>query len=170
MTPEMLKQLEQLATLFKARDQAYEDGTEAIFIMLGPTVVECLYDMFNVSYEAVKWMDIQVADNILLMVASVTYDKDNKIPSSIEQLSPEPPPGTELTGRVFRIGIPLDMVFESRETISEFLKSAVKKKIPPSRKVVPVEPPSVEFDSTALTKEQVQQIVIFQEQTKGIKH
>lgn len=180
MVDDTADKFKQLASLFKHRDQVYEKATSAILDMLGPTVLEALYSMFNAKYEDVQWIEVQVHDGVLLIVASVFYPKDTPPPKNIELLSPATPEGSDLVGRVFRIGIPMNIVFTSKEEVSQYLVEATKKATTKAEQLQRTEriqrelqmghDIEEEFDKTTLTKEQVQQIVMFQNATKGTKH
>lgn len=187
MEDKELEQFERLAELFGERDQSYREHTQKIFEAIGPTIIEALYDLFETPYENVAWLEVQAAEGILLIVASIVYDDETKIPDIIQRLTPKPPEGAIMAGRLFRVGIPLDLVFAPKEVILEYLKDTAKgvqqprtrRNVEQQEKVkenkednsVPINKLAVkDFDSSQLTKEQIQQIIVFQDATRGTKH
>lgn len=168
--------------LFEKREQTYISFTEQIVQQLGATVLAALYDFFEVSYEAITWVEFQLSEESLGIAAIVSYSGDQPAPAIIERLAPIGPiPAdkkvTEIR-RVLRIGIPLRVVGGTREDILLFLKQQTEKQPTPPEPLETVEVTSGEvtpdYDQPSpdlnLTREQLDQVLYFQQQTKGTKH
>jgi hypothetical protein len=176
-----IKQIKRLVELFEERDRLYQQSTEKILEAVGPTALEALFTLFDVRYESVTWLEAQLVDNIMLIVASIAYEDDSKVPDIIRALSPVPEEGRP-TIRLFRVGLPIELIFKTKEEIVEYLTQAAEPAAKRSRQrkeaaqaedeSVPVNvvTPQPEFDTSGLTHEQIQQLLIFGSETKGIKH
>ena len=183
MDEKTLEKIKLLINLFEDRERLHQLSTEKILDYLGPTVLEGLYTLFNAPYENVTWLETQLVEDIVLIVASIEYDHDEDVPDIIQALSPMPVTG-QPSIRLFRVGVPLDMVFTTKEEIAEYLtgtaQSAAKKLRTQMEDIeeegsVPVEiekqkPQQTEFDTSELTHDQKQQLLMYNEDKKGTKH
>lgn len=173
----------ELMELFSQREQMYTGGTQQIFERLGPTVLAALYDFFNVSYERVEWMDIQVMGGIVVIIATIMYKSNEPSAPIIEHLAPRTPEDVESVERIVKIGIPLVLIPRPKEEIMEFLRAHVrqpeaKKEEPIGTKTednsVPVTTASSAkiggFNTADLSKEQIRQLLWHQHDSKEIKH
>jgi hypothetical protein len=185
------KDVSHLLQLFEEREQLYTVGTGRIMERLGPTVIAALYEFFNVSYESINWLHFEVDGGILLIGAVVSYKNTDIVPEIINRLSPligESKGHLTEVQRAMRIGIPLHVVFLSKEEVLQFLNDHVGKqptpeappptifvdkatgeiieaKLEPLAKIVPAD-----FDNTQLSREQLTQLLHTQHLLKGTKH
>jgi hypothetical protein len=179
MKKDQLEKIKQLVALFEARDQLYQQSTEKIFESIGETTLEALVTLFGVPYENVSWLETQLIDTVIVIVASISYGEDQLVPPVIQALSPAAEHGHPSI-RLFRIGLPLDVVFLPKEEIVDYLvktAEAVTNKMkarqaPKGEGNVPVKvvSPQPEFDTSGLSREQVLQVLLFGEETRGTKH
>jgi hypothetical protein len=184
MDQDQSQKIKHLVSLFEMRDRLYQESTEKIFEAIGPTALEALVSLFNVSYENVSWLEVQLIDNIMLIVASITYNDGQTVPAIIQTLSPIPESG-QATVRLFRVGLPLELLFQPKQQIVDYLTKTAEKTIDRSKvraqqlqiqhrhmtdTNVPISGPQPEFDTSKLTHEQRQQLMILGAEIKGIKH
>lgn len=190
MKRDQLAKIKRLVELFEKREQVQQQSTEAILEAIGPTTLEALFELFDVPYESVSWLDAQLVDTVIVLVASIVYGEDQKVPPIIQALSPAPNDGRPSI-RLFRVGIPLELVFQSKDEIVEYLLETVgmatkrskkrKKKGSPGEiegqdmdtgedNVVLINGPQPEFDTSELSHEQIQQLLIFGGDANGSKH
>lgn len=183
MEQDQLEKIKHLVSLFEGRDKLYQKSTEKIFETVGPTALEALVTLFNVPFENVSWLETQLVDNIMLLVASIIYGDDQKVPPVIQALSPMPEDG-RASVRLFRVGLPLELIFRPKEEIVGYLmetagvaahraktRQAGQQSVPEQQdNNVPINRPQPEFDTSHLTHEQIQQLLIFGNETKGVKH
>ena len=170
-----------LIELFEERDKLYQSSTEQICDLIGPTTLEALIDVFNVPPENVTWLEVQLVEDILLLVASIAYDEGQRVPDLILALSPLPDDG-QPSIRLFRVGLPVDLIFQPKTEILEYLKKASQLRMNPHEGSVPIvhdeesveipvhHEPQEEFDTSGLTHEQIQQMLVFGKESKGTKH
>ena len=179
MKKDQLEKIKQLVALFETRDQLYQQSTEKIFESIGETTLEALVTLFGVPYENVSWLETQLVDNVMVLVASITYGNDQRVPPVIQALSPASEDGHPSI-RLFRVGLPLDVVFLPKEEIVDYLVKTAEtvvnkmkaRQAPKSDDSVPVKvvSPQPEFDTSGLSREQVLQVLLFGEETQGTKH
>jgi len=186
---ELEKEIIQLLQLFEQREQLFTVGTGKIIEKLGPTVLAALYEFFNVSYDAISWLLIDVNDGTLMIGAVVSYKNTDLVPEAINRLSPmtgEVPEEGNLTEvqRLMRIGIPLAMVFQPKEEIVRFLNSRVAQQATPEAPTPTVfvnkatgevleakqKPEESDFDNSKLSREQLASLLQSQHLIKGTKH
>lgn len=198
---DQIEKIKHLISLFEARDKLYQQTTEEILELVGPTALDALFTLFDAPMEQVRWLETHLVENIMLLVASITYDDDQEVPPVIQALSPNPEEGGPSI-RLFRVGIPLTMLFQPKEDIVDYLTETAGKaarlrghstpvgNLPPEGTLshaaelkahiqesqqdedtsVPVHGPQPDFDTSDLTYDQIQQLLMFESLTKGIKH
>lgn len=185
MEQDQLEKIKHLVSLFEERDRLYTQSTEKIFSTVGPTALEALVALFNVPYENVSWLETQLIDNIMLIVASITYGDGQKVPPVIQALSPVPEDG-QASIRLFRVGLPLELIFQPKQEITDYLMetagvAAHRARARQGPQLTPeqqqqeankmtIHGPQPEFDTSHLSHEQIQQLLIFGQDTKGVKH
>jgi len=114
--------LKDLQSLFRLREQAYSRITKEVLERIGPTVLSALYEFFEVPYESISWIDLQMVEDVLLIVAVVSYKGSDAIPELVKKLAPmadNMPPTEEITEiqRMMRIGIPADCIFKTKDEV-----------------------------------------------------
>lgn len=166
----MDKDLEALLGLFDERETVNKECTGFILNTIHPTVIEALLLLFGITYEHLDIVEVAVNDSVLVLACLVKYDPASSTSEFINRLAPiTVPEGVSLVERVMKIGIPLDKVFQSPATICTYLDDLAKKNIPAKVEEKLVRPADQNFDSKVLTREQVDSLLFFQQQTKDIK-
>lgn len=117
--------------------------------------------MLELPSDRVECVDIDVIDDVLMVAVVVTYDPQ-KDTSPFLGIPPVPAEGAVMVQKKVRIGLPMELVFSSTDEIKQFLRQ-------PSDYKAEAQPASVatQFDSSALSKEQVEQLLLFQHLNKG---
>lgn len=177
MDEQKIEFINSVIDIFDNREKTYLVYTQQIVQRLQPTVLEALYDFFEVSYEAITWLEFQLDGAFLTIAAVVTYGGDQKTPEIIERLAPIAPlpPDKKVAEirRMIRIGLPIEQLGNTKEQIVEYLKEQTAKQPTPEQPletVEEVEPPTAQTEYSQLNKEQLEQVLFFQQQTKGTKH
>lgn len=119
---EKIKQLETLLNMFDARDSMWAKHNKQIAGVIAPTVLEALYDLFELGTDSIEWVDLQIMETILLIVCNVTYDPVSTESSFLRRIDEATRPDTPIqVQRYLRIGVPLAIVFSPKDEIKEFL-------------------------------------------------
>lgn len=119
---EKLKQLETLLNMFDARDSMWAKHNKQIAGVVAPTVLEALYELFDLDNDSIEWVDLQIMDNIMLIVCNVTYDPVTTQSTFLHRIDEAARPDTPIqVQRYLRIGVPLAIVFSPKDEIKEFL-------------------------------------------------
>lgn len=174
--------IERLIELFEKRERLYQQTTGQICELLGPTALEALIEVFDAPYENVTWLEVQLVEDVLLIVASIAYDEGQKVPPAIQELSPLPE--DEASIRLFRIGLPVELIFQPKVEILEYLSKAAQLRVEsPTEKQSPITPKDdesfqvpvhssqqPEFDTSELSHEQIQQLLLAGINVKGTIH
>lgn len=165
---------EELLELIEERDKAVKYLTARIFDKIKPNVLDTLYELFELPIEDISWEDVQFIEGVLLIICTISYEP-NKSTSFIQKLFP-PSPIDHLVARthkLIRIGIPIAYVFGTKEELVEFLHQVADRTFDEKTKDnvehQSEQEENVRFDTTHLTEEQVQQMLLFGN-TKGAKH
>lgn len=173
-----LKQIQQLLILFADREKSRNEYNQQIVKVLASTTLSAVVELIGVPHNDIMWVDIDVVDSILLVVCQVTYDPSAELSPTLRQLvGPEfgeAPASNVRIERIFHFGLPLAVVFSSKEDIIDFLhKATASSKIEDVNKIdtsrSEVDSQYTTFDRKLLTKEQAQQLLYFQHVTKGTK-
>lgn len=165
-----LEQIEHLLSLFDEREQARLEINHKIVHHLAPSTLSAVIELMDVSADDIQWEDIRIVDTILLVVFSVTYDPSTTRSLILKKVKPTTSDGAVPieVQQMLHLSLPLAMAFDDKEMIKDFLLKAFAEPEPSVEEPSPVQDPEVPVDS-ALTKEQVRQMLYFQQQTKGIK-
>lgn len=182
------KQLLKLAQLIDLREKQYQDATDFILDLITPTILAAVYDLFECSHDDISWYEVDVVHDMLMLVAIVSYKEDKKLPKVVQATAytTEDDSNESISEHVFRIGIPLELVFSPPREIIEYLLNAdhynqlvydagqkgvdVTSNAEENTKVELSKSAISEFDSSKLTPEQLQQLIAFQTIHKGSKH
>ncbi len=111
--------------LFEERDAAYIASTQLIVDVIGPTVLEALYEVFNVPTDHVRWLDFQTTPNLLIVICSISFNPTEGIPEFVEDTTNDVPMVNQVIDQTVRIGIPYEIVMADPEKIVEFLYALV---------------------------------------------
>jgi hypothetical protein len=183
--------IDELKSMFEAREAVYQEITQDIVDFIGPTVFEALFILFNVPNKDVRWLDFKSTDNLLIVTCSVIYDPSGVVPQFIVDTIPELPQSSDRIEQTVRLGIPYELVLAAPEDIVAFLQALITshKNGGPSliqhistdtavEEVEYEEPPQKQhkthdpdvFDPSPLSAAQRQQLLFFQHITKDKVH
>lgn len=119
---EKLKQVEGLLAMFDARDGMWAKHNRLIAAVIKPTVLDALYDLFDVPSDDVEWVDLQLMETVMLVVCTITYDPASTGSIFLQQVDQAKRPDTPIrVQRFLRIGIPLAIAFSPKDEIKRFL-------------------------------------------------
>lgn len=119
---EKLRQIESLLSMFDARDQMWAKHNRQIAKVITPTVLDSLVELFDLPTEDVEWVDLQLMENILLVICTVTYDPHTTQSTFLQRIDAVKQPDTPIqVQRFLRVGVPLAIVFAEKPEIKEFL-------------------------------------------------
>lgn len=119
---EKLKQLEKLLSMFDARDNMWGKHNRQIGNVIAPTVLEALYELLELDHDSVEWVDLQIMENVMLIICNVTYDPATTQSVFLQRVDDAERPDTPIqVQRFLRIGVPLAIVFATKDEIKEFL-------------------------------------------------
>lgn len=122
MDDEKVKKLEHLLTMFDARDAMWSKHTRQIASVINPTVLDALRELFDVPSDDIEWMDLQIVETVLVIVCNITYDPMLTSSVLLQRVDQAQRPNVPIrVQRLLRIGIPLAVVFSSKEEVIEFL-------------------------------------------------
>lgn len=117
-----LKKLEILLSMFDARDTMWSKHNRQIATIIQPTVLEALVSLFDVGTDNIEWVDLQIMDTVMLIVCNVVYDPATTLSQFLNRIDSVKRPDTPIqVQRFLRIGIPLAIVFSTKEEIIKFL-------------------------------------------------
>ncbi|TFH10490.1 MAG: hypothetical protein E4H14_02395 [Candidatus Thorarchaeota archaeon] len=173
---DLLDKLDSFISLFEERDSLYKKSTETIILAVENTALAALYELFDVPKDDVAWMEVQLFEDLLLLICSITYDGKTEASSIIQQLAPVP---AEIThqphARIIRIGVPLQLIFSSKKKIIKYMNEQVAKQFPKDDGAIPADENSTTekaiesesstiaqdgFNSAELSREQVEQLLL----------
>lgn len=183
---EKLKQLETLLTMFDARDSMWVKHNKQIAGVIAPTVLEALYELFELDTDSIEWVDLQIMDNIMLIVCNVTYDPVNTRSSFLHRIDEAALPDASIqVQRYLRIGVPLAIVFSPKDEIKEFLMRVPVENaadIDASDDVFESDHPELEavapkragnkvhgFDTATLDEDQIKRLMLYHHTTETTK-
>ena len=181
-----------LKQLFADRDNDYIDATQEIVDIIGPTLLDALYRLFNVPVMDVRWLDFSSATSIIIITCGIAYDPSEGIPKFILDTNHTIPKDAGRVEQVVRIGVPYELVMADSDKIVAFMSALVMSHASggptliehmDESTVVPeryddaaikrdgtVAQDASDFNPNRLTPEQRQQLLIFQHQSKGKIH
>lgn len=185
--------IHELKDLFEAREAVYYEITQEIVDIIGPTVFEGLFMLFNVPNEDVRWLDFKSTDNLLIVTCSVIYNPSGEVPQFILDTTQELPQSSERIEQTVRLGIPYELVLSPPEDILAFLQALIvshknggpsliqhlstdtvteddiQQEVPAPVQHHNTHDPDI-FDPSPLTATQRQQLLFFQHETKDKLH
>lgn len=140
--------------------------TNDLLVRVRPTVLDALYDLFEVPNSDVEWFDIQYMDDVIILVCEVTFvpDKASAFLQNTFKLENTKDPVT----KALRLGVPITDAFTSKEAVINFLTYA---------QVVSEEDQELinssdnhMFDVESLTDSQRASIELFKSCVRGVKN
>lgn len=172
-----LTQVGELLRLLEERDQTTDYLTSQILEKIRPSVLDTLCELFGLPNEEIDWLDVQIIEQVLLVVCAINYEESHSTPylkklfSSSDMVDNVAP-----NMKMIRIGLPLAYVFGEKKPIIDFLYSVVDEAI-----IERIES-SVDFanetsdntqssfDTSKLTEQQTEQLNLFLNHGRGVKH
>lgn len=165
---EELKPIDKLFVLFDERDRLQDEVNNKIAVLVAPTVLTALYELFEVETWAIKWVSINLEENVLLVVVNVEYTSGPNTSRFLKQMDKAANAAPTARVRTLRVGIPVDMVFNTIDEIKKYLIGIADKVAGPvDDEVTPQPPAKTEFNASELTKEQLEQLMLFQQIAPG---
>lgn len=166
MAKDTSRAVQYFVDLVQHREAQYLEQTEEILAAIAPTVLTALYKMFSVPVDAINWYQVEIVDDILMLVATVSYEAGKEPSETIRQLFSQATTDGKVTEHLFRVGIPLNMIFDDPNAIIECIVDATTARETPRE-----EQSTLPTEFTAkLTDEQLTQAILFETMNKGIKH
>lgn len=183
---EKLRQIESLLSMFDARDQMWAKHNRQIAKVITPTVLDSLVELFDLPMEDIEWVDLQLMENILLVICTVTYDPHTTQSAFLQRIDAAKQPDTPIqVQRFLRVGVPLAIVFAEKPEIKEFLSRIpveTTEEDSDEFELHPAEdaeerPPTPEivaskvmgFDTSDLTEEQIKNMMLYHHTVDGTK-
>lgn len=178
-----LEQIQHLLTLFDQREKLRESSNRKIARFINGTLLTALQELLGLPDEAIVWDEFHAVDTILAIKFTVIYNPQLPMTPFLQLISVTNPsePLIEVR-RTLQIGVPFPTVFLPREEIKMWLMKMAEDTFGAARTPVdtdvtpetPVAAPAAApspagFDPSALTPDQVNQLLYFQQLTKGVK-
>jgi hypothetical protein len=151
--------LEQLLELFTLREISIYKINNAITKLLAPTMLLALVHVVDTDHNNLAWESIDIVKEMVVLQFSVTFNPATTGSEFLKRVDPSAVDG-EIT-KSLRLAIPLELAFSTPEEIVQFLT-----KLPPPAPKQTTE--SATEPELELTQDQVNQMLFFQQQTKGI--
>lgn len=165
-----LEQIKQLLALFDKRQTLRNACNREIAAVLSPTVLSALFELVNVPTSDIVWEDIDVIQSVLVIRTEITYSPAQELSPYLNLVMPPLQGETPIQiQRTITLGVPLTMVFEEKETIKGWLMSVARENAASREPTAPPPQDQVSqfFNVAELTKEQMMQLLYFQQNTKG---
>jgi len=169
------EQLKQFISLIDERDQERKAYNEYIIDFLSETVRVAVHNLLNIPHSHVEWQDIQIVGPAAVFDCLITYSPAHELSEFLQLIDP-PQEGDSPVQlqRELTLGIPLSILFKPHEVITKFLLDIAKGMDPiqaceqaeGSQPIQQKEKPSPSV-APELTEEQIQQMLFFQQTTKG---
>lgn len=160
--------IQRILNLIEERDLARKEYTKYIYDTVNETVGAALRNLLLIPEENFTVDDIQVASAALIIYFRIKYNPSleaSPFLSILDTYSAGEPPIE--VHRALTIGVPLTMIDEDANVIEKFLLD-VASGVDPIEALPSNSQPEKGVDETPrLTEEQLQQLLFFQQTTKG---
>lgn len=157
---EKLIAVEQLLSLFDAREQLLFDSNLHIAELLTPHALGALVELFNLPHDNVVWNHFDVIDEVLIVQVTVTYVPGEDVSEFLSIVAPssatDAPTQVEKT---IQFGIPLLMAVGDKDKLKEWLVRVSTPNTQPPPPATKEEPQ--QFNSGILTRDQLGQVLFF---------
>lgn len=168
----MEQKLTELLELFDERDDVFAEISEIIVSELEDTLFMALRTLLQSSKQDTQCTYIDIIDEDISIVCSVTYQDPSFAPDFIKQSEAFVISGKEY--RTVRLTMPLDVVFKTSAEILEYLKRSQMYIVDGEDNVteskVSLQQLDPEFDENKLSVGQQLQAMFFEGTGKGTKH
>jgi hypothetical protein len=162
MADSKLSRIEQLVNLFDQREQAHRSFNEQIMTMLGETTLPALIELLESTQDDIQWEEVRIVEQVLLVVFTIGYNPQTNKSPILKQMSETRGDTVPVyVEQMLHLSLPLARAFDSKDDIKQFLTKAFVETTEPS----PVTQPATQ-ESASLSKEQIQQMLFFQQQTR----
>lgn len=160
----------ELEEIFAERDELYYDYTKALFEVLNDTALTATYEVMNLNPDNVMWQDVQLFDDVVLLVAFVTYKPNDVIVAENGEKITLDETTAELYQRIIRIGLPVKLAATgTKEEIMKFLRES-NKQTQDKEISLGDTPDTIDgFSKDNLTEEQIKQLQLLQTYNAGGK-
>jgi len=170
----MEEQMTPLMQLFEDRETTYDEMTRLILDKLDTVTSAAVSMLGEEARDRVLWKSAAVVDDTVFVAGELNFEVGEVITAEDEELTV-----TEdllpLLNRVVRVGVPLSMAEgSSREEILDYLKGLEQQENleamvneGSNTSIETVADLAGEFRSAGLTREQIDSMIIFAEQSKG---
>jgi hypothetical protein len=166
------------------RNKIWAKHAEGMFDLI-PNVTHALEAMLELPPENIKWVEIEVLDEILLMGIAVKFPADD-IPMFVQIFAPDSvkdiDEDVETINQLIRVGLPLRLLGGEVGDIIQFFHDIANSSgsadddddddAEEIEGVASIAPETISpiFDSSELTLEQTQKLLLFQHHTSEVKH
>lgn len=171
--------IQRLLEMQKQRDRQWNQHVTKMFSAV-PNVTRALETMLGLPPDDIKWVEIEASDGILLMGVAIKFPAD-RVPMFVQIFAPTSIEGidddVDIINQLIRIGVPLELVDKDVGDIIQFFYDLANENEDedgteegdPSTLAVST-PDNPIFDSTELTLEQTQKLLLFQNHISDVKH
>lgn len=162
---EEVTRVDNLRALVQERDEVKNQYNNAIAAMIRETALTAMFQLFELASEAVEWAAIDIVDESLIVVVKLTYTNTETTPHFLKMMDVISNAGPNTRTRTLRVGLPLDMVFSSHDEIKQYLITTAENLL--KRSDVKEVAPQPDFDPSALSPEQLKQLVLYKTMQKA---
>lgn len=171
---DQLTPLDHLLEVFDERNRLHALCNKQLAQMLSPTVLTALFELLEIPNESLVWEDFHVIDTVLVIHATITYDPAHgKSPFlaviTADSADSETPIQTK---KRVQFGIPLANIFQDKDELKAWFMEVVQVTTVNSytstlADIEEEEPSPDEFDRSALSPEQLAQLLFYEKNNKG---
>jgi hypothetical protein len=154
--------VEMIQQLFEERDRAKNAVTQQIFEALSDTLFTALFELFDVSHESVSWLAIVVT-------VSVKYISSSDTSVFLKLMDRAAGASPNALSKTLRVTVPTDRVFDRVEKLKDYLIDMATTLVGPVENTYTEPKTDLEFSPKNLTKEQLEQLLLFQQTVSGAK-
>lgn len=168
---EKLDKIDELFALFDERDRARVRYNNQIADHLTPTILMALFELFELPAEAVHWKNIDLIDNMIVVLVELYYKSTPDICEFLKMMDIASKASSDSTVRTLRVGVPVGMAFDGVENLKQYYVDMAERLTKPDKAPTKeqVEVQQTGFNPMELTKEQIAQLLLFQQTAPGEK-
>jgi hypothetical protein len=157
--------VEMIQQLFEERDRAKNAVTQQIF----ETLFTALFELFDVSHESVSWLAIDLIPNHIVVTVSVKYISSSDTSVFLKLMDRAAGASPNALSKTLRVTVPTDRVFDRVEKLKDYLIDMATTLVGPVENTYTEPKTDLEFSPKNLTKEQLEQLLLFQQTVSGAK-
>lgn len=169
---EQIALVEQLMVLIDERESIRLEYNKQIADVIGPTLLTAITNLIDLPAANMRWVDIEATELAIIVAVQVTYTAEHELNPFMLTMLQVAPPDLTIT-RVIRIATPIAVAFDPPSEIMDYLtmvtNSRTMKEATQTEEYEPLteDDTGTPFDDTVLTKEQVEQMMLFQHLSRG---